>query len=156
MYELVGQTKKHGWSQKLAMGLFNMNLNNTYHIYTALCAVQHPGFKPKPLLVAIQDAAHSLLHQGDAMRTRGYGHVPSPVKDLRFSNLPGNGRKLQSDQKGQYNGHQGRVYAAAPERMTAAQRVARTRVKFRRTLESNKWRTHQSMDVPTKTWGHCN
>ena len=99
MYELVGQTKKHGWSPKLAIRLFNTNLNNVYYIYTALCAIYHPSFKLKPLLAVIQDAAHSLLQQGDAMKTIGYRHAPSPVKDLRFSNSPGNGRKLPSDQK---------------------------------------------------------
>ena len=36
--------------------------------------------------------------------------------------------------------------AAAPGRMTAAQQVARTRAKFKRTLESNEWRTGTQLD----------
>ena len=60
-YDLAGQSKKHGWSPKLSLRLFNMNFDNAYRIYLTLMANYNPGRRPLSLSGGIKEAVHLLL-----------------------------------------------------------------------------------------------
>ena len=42
-YDSGGKSRTHNWCPKLCMRLFNMGLNNAYHIYDALVEQYTPG-----------------------------------------------------------------------------------------------------------------
>ena len=54
-YDLSGQSKKHGWSPKLLLQMFNMNFNKSYRIYLALMVKHNPGRRPLSLSEGIKE-----------------------------------------------------------------------------------------------------
>ena len=60
-YDISFESKKHRWSPKLAMRLFNMNLNNAYKIYKWLVDEYTPGHKFLTMGGAVNEGAHALL-----------------------------------------------------------------------------------------------
>ena len=148
-YDLGGKSRKHGWGPKLALRLFNMNLNNAYQIYCELYKKEHPGCIPLSIRAALQDATHFLLQQGETMRQRDADEAPSPTKDLssHVNNLPGSGRKQRNDKKGMFSQtettrvHPGAPVASAPTRSLKYRR----RRKLAALLRKQPWRSHQSI-----------
>ena len=76
-YDIGLESHKHGWSPKLALRLFNMNLNNAYKIYEWLIVEYTPNRRFLSIGEAVKEAAHAFLQKGPTMRTQSPEH-PSP------------------------------------------------------------------------------
>ena len=64
-YDIGLQSHKHGWTPKLSLRYFNMNMKNAYKIYEYLVNMHTPGQRYYDLKEAIDEAAHALLQRGD-------------------------------------------------------------------------------------------
>ena len=98
-YDLAGQSKKHEWSPKLSLRLFNVNFNNSYMIYLALMAKHNPRRRILSLSERIKEATHSFLQVGLETRKQK-PEYPSSVRDLRNAHDSGSRRKKKKDAKG--------------------------------------------------------
>ena len=72
------ESKKHGWTPKIAARLFNMNSNNRYQIYTAL--VSERSYKAKSRRECMCELATELLNRGPAMQIRLPGTPPTTAE----------------------------------------------------------------------------
>ena len=142
-YDLFLENKKHGWTPKLALRLFNMTLNNAYKIYRWLLAKYKSGRRVYSMGEAVEEAAHAFLQRGDSMRKQKPEH-PVPVPSLARVHDTGVGRKKRSDAKGTLPGH-GRQQDTQPASYLAP---------LRKKQKTNPWRTHQSFACE-KTPGYC-
>ena len=139
-YDLSGQSRKHGWSPKLSLRLFNMNFNNTYKIYMALMKKHNPGRRCLQMSEGITESAHAFLQRGASMRQRTAEH-PSPVRNMNNAHDTGRGRKNRADAKGVVC--VGRTTSKVSTKMST----------LRNQQKANPWRTHQS--VPHAKRGRC-
>lgn len=150
-FDLGGESHHHGWSPKLAARLFNMHLNNVYTIYCSVVEDHSQAvrlrYKPKELRKCIVDLAHTLLKQGETMRTRDPGQAPPAVVPDVSSPV---GRKKRTGAKKVFRtpAVQGQNHSQTP--MIADNLWNRSlrykqlkNLSFR--IQSQPWRIHQSV-----------
>ena len=88
------------------------------------------------------------------MRTRPPEDAPGGLKDMSSPT----GRKIRSDKKGEFVCHtpQGRTHAETPRGATTRTTdERRARLRFKRLLETQPWRTHQSTSIAVKQGLYC-
>ena len=88
------------------------------------------------------------------MRTRPPEDAPGGVKDMTSPT----GRKIRRDKLGEYVCHtpQGRTHAETPRGATTRSTdERRARLRFKRLLETQPWRTHQSTSIAVKQGFYC-
>ena len=141
-YDINFESHKHGWTPKLAMRLFNMNLNNAYKIYEWLVHKYTPDRRYYDMGEAITEAAHAFLQKGEPMRKQKPEH-PLPTRNLAKMWNPGSGRKLRCDAKGEI---------AGSGRMRQGASILQHSLLTRR-QQKDTWRLHQSVIV--KKRGKC-
>jgi hypothetical protein len=98
-YDLGGKSQLHNCSPKLVFWLYNMVLNNTYKMYTALLKEHTPERRYLPMGNAVRKLMHDLCQRGPALRKLRAEH-PSWTRDM--AKLFGwvIGRKVWSNAKG--------------------------------------------------------
>ena len=141
-YDISLKSNKHGWSPKLALRLFNMNLNNAYKIYEWLVVEYTPERRFLCMGEAVKEAAHALLQKGPPMRMQSPEH-PLPLMNLGKLWNPGSGRKKRTDAKGEI----------APFGRTRLGLEIRRYLLLKRRQKVDTWHLHQS--VTSKTKGRC-
>ena len=149
-FALCVESKKHGWTPKIAARLFNMNSNNAYQIYKAL--VSERRYKAKPRRDCMCELATELLNRGPNMRIRKSGSPPTAaVTSLQ-------GRKIRTDSKKTFStSPQGRNHPQTP-RTSPRKRTTSymQKKKFKSIVKDQPWRSHQSVaTVCEKNGGYC-
>ncbi len=74
-YDLGGTSRLHNWSPKLVFWLYNMALNNTYKMYTALVKQQTPERRFLTMGNAVRELTHNLCQRDLAMRKLRAKHL---------------------------------------------------------------------------------
>ena len=60
-YHISLESHKYGWTPKLLVRYFNMNLNNAYKVYCSLVDTYTPGKRYHKMGDAVDEAAHAFL-----------------------------------------------------------------------------------------------
>ena len=134
-YDIGLQSHKHGWTPKLSLRYFNMNMNNAYKIYEYLVNKHTPGRCYYDSKEAIDEAAHALLQRGDSMRLHKAEH-PVHVNNLATMWDTESGKRMRTDAQGAVADH-----VRAREDMAVCQVLRNLKKKQR----LNPWCTHQSI-----------
>ena len=98
-YDLAGQIRKHKWSLKLSLRLFNMNFNNTYRICMALMEKHNWRRWLLSMSGGIKKSAQVFLQRSKKMSKRAVDH-PLSVRDLQNAHGIGCQKKKSKDLKG--------------------------------------------------------
>ena len=98
-FDLKGVSKKHNWSPKLILRLFNMNSGNSGTYYERLCSLYTPDRRILLPKERMADLAHRLCQRGPPMRSLSFSHPPW-VRDISRVFNNGVGRKVRSDAHG--------------------------------------------------------
>jgi len=155
-FALCLESKKHGWTPKIAARLFNINTNNAYQIYSAL--VSEKSYKPKSRRDCLQELATELLIRGPPMRVRMPGTPPTAALTSSSTSGSPQGRKTRSDAKKTFKSTspQGRTHdqiGTSPRKRTTAYMQKK---RFKSIVKDQPWRTHQSVaTVCDRDGGYC-
>jgi len=99
-YDLSTESHLNGWGPKIAARYFNIDINNSYKVYTFLYNKHHNPDNVMPSKQCIQNSTHSVLQQGYLMRQRRVGAPPSAVKDIT-TYVCSDGKQVRSDSQWQ-------------------------------------------------------